>query len=183
MVGSEQVVHMVTDNGANYKAVRRKLIEKYQSMYWTSCAAHCLNLILKDIGDMPHVKDVTMLASKVTVFIYNHKWTLNWLRQRPEWREIIHPGATRFATTFIALKSLYDHKDHLQALVLSDGYKKFFKLPKGKEVKEIVLDERMWSNSLMIVRIMEPLIRLLRICDSDEKSALGYVYEGMLGLA
>ncbi|XP_052177543.1 uncharacterized protein LOC127791598 [Diospyros lotus] len=98
---------------------------------------------------------------------------------RPSWKEIVCPGATRFATTFIALKSLHDHKDHLQALVVSDGYKTFLKMPKGREVKQIVLDERFWNNSLIFVRIMTPLIRLLRICDSDEKPSLGYVYDGM----
>ena len=35
------------------------------------------------------------------------------------------------------------------------------------------------NNCLIVVRIMAPLIHLLRICDSDEKPALGYVYEGM----
>ncbi|XP_039128907.1 uncharacterized protein LOC120265048 [Dioscorea cayenensis subsp. rotundata] len=104
MVGPKNVVHMVTNNGANYKAAGRKITE-----------------------------NLAILASKITVFIYNHKWVLNWLRNQPNWTEIIRPGATRFATTFIALQ---------------------------------------------MVKIMGPLIRLLRICDSDEKPAMGYVYDG-----
>ncbi|KAG6521940.1 hypothetical protein ZIOFF_019074 [Zingiber officinale] len=95
------------------------------------------------------------------------------------WKEIIRLGETRFATTFIALKSLHDHKDSLQALVTSGDYKKFLKIDKGKEVKQIVLDEKFWNNCLITVRIMGPLIRLLRVCDTDERPSLGYVYEGM----
>ncbi|XP_042423361.1 uncharacterized protein LOC122010973 [Zingiber officinale] len=132
-----------------------------------------------DIGQMNDVKAIVSLASTVTVFVYNHKYTLNWLRKTKGWKEIIRPGETRFATTFIALKSLHDHKDSLQALVTSGDYKKFLKIDKGKEVKQIVLDEKFWNNCLITVRIMGPLIRLLRVCDIDERPSLGYVYEGM----
>ncbi|KAG6525274.1 hypothetical protein ZIOFF_015228 [Zingiber officinale] len=124
-------------------------------------------------------RTIVSLASTVTVFVYNHKYTLNWLRKTKGWKEIIRPGETRFATTFIALKSLHDHKDSLQALVTSGDYKKFLKIDKGKEVKQIVLDEKFWNNCLITVRIMGPLIRLLRVCDTDERPSLGYVYEGM----
>ncbi|KAL3509485.1 hypothetical protein ACH5RR_028886 [Cinchona calisaya] len=119
------------------------------------------------------------LASTVTVLMYNHKFTLNWLRKSKGWKEIIHPGETRFATTFIALKSLYDRKENLQALVTSGDYKKILKMAKGKEAKQIVLNDKFWNNSLILVRIMGPLIRLLRVCDADEKPSTGYVYEGI----
>ena len=179
MVGVKNVVHMVTDNAANYKASGALLCERYPTITWSPCAAHCINLIMKDICEMPHVHDLAVLASKVTCYVYNNKWPLNWMRQRQGWKEIIRPGDTRFATTFIALKSLFDHKDDLQAMVTSQEFKKFLKKEKIKEVKQIVLDERFWNNCMIVVRIGSPLIRLLRICDSDEKPAMGYVYEGM----
>ncbi|XP_071933926.1 uncharacterized protein [Coffea arabica] len=128
---------------------------------------------------MTHVKDVITLASRVTVYVHNRKWILSWLRKRPGWREIVRPAKTRFGTNFIALKNLHDLKQHLEALVTSSAYKKELKNEKGKEVKQIALDGKFWNNCLIIVRIMGPIMRLLRICDSDEKPSLGYVYEGM----
>ncbi|XP_071922743.1 uncharacterized protein [Coffea arabica] len=179
IVGSSNVVHMVTDNASNYKAAGRLLSEKYPTISWSPCAAHCLNLIMKDIGEMTHVKDVITLASRVTVYVHNRKWILSWLRKRPGWREILRPAETRFGTNFIALKNLHDLKQHLEALVTSSAYKRELKNEKGKEVKQIVVDGKFWNNCLIIVRIMGPIMRLLRICDSDEKPSLGYVYEGM----
>ncbi|RVW24462.1 hypothetical protein CK203_082141 [Vitis vinifera] len=82
-VGPLNVVHIVTDNAANYMAAGRLISQKHKHINWSPCAAYCLNLIFKDIG----------------------------------WTEILRPGVTRFATTFIALKSLHDHKHDLQALV------------------------------------------------------------------
>ncbi|XP_027169431.1 uncharacterized protein LOC113769158 [Coffea eugenioides] len=179
MVGSNNVVHLVTDNASNYKVVRSLLSKRYPNIWWSPCATHCINLILKDISEMNNVKALVSLASTVTIFIYNHKFTLNWLRKTAGWKKIIRPVETRFATTFIALKGLHDHKDSLQSLVTSGDYKKFLRIEKGKDVKQIILDERFWNNCLIMVRIMGPIIRLLRICDTDERPSLGYVYEGM----
>ncbi|KAL0404286.1 UNVERIFIED_CONTAM: hypothetical protein Sradi_2069400 [Sesamum radiatum] len=179
MVGVKNIVHLVTNNAANYKAAGRLLSEKYPTICWSPCAAHCVNLILKDIGELSHVKDCAILASKVTCYIYNNKRPLNWLRQREGWTEIIRPGDTRFATTFIALKSLSDHKDDLQAIVTCQDFKKFLKKDMAKQVKQVILDERFWNSCNIIVRVGTPLVRLLRICDSDEMPSLGYVYEGM----
>ncbi|XP_024006640.1 uncharacterized protein LOC112083140 [Eutrema salsugineum] len=181
MVGPDNVVHLVTDNAPNYKAVRKHLVEKFPIVAWSPCAAHCINLILEDVSELPAVQNLVQRMSKVTIFIYNHKSTLNWVRKRPGWREIIRPGETRFATTFIALQSLYEHKGDLQALVISTDseFKQLFKTAKAKKVKTIVLNERMWTDCLIIVKIMPPIIRLLRICDADEKPSLPYVYEGM----
>ncbi|KAL3509370.1 hypothetical protein ACH5RR_028771 [Cinchona calisaya] len=90
---------------------------------------------------MHDVKALVTLASTVTVFVYNHRFTLNWLRKSKGWKEIIRPGETRFAMT---LKSLHDRKDNF---------------------------ENHGSS-----------IRLLRICVTDEKPSMRYVYEGEIAM-
>jgi len=45
-VGVENIVHMVTDNAANYVAAGRLLMEEFPSILWSPCDAHCINLIL-----------------------------------------------------------------------------------------------------------------------------------------
>jgi len=50
---------------------------------------------------------------------------------------------------------------------------------RGKISKEIILDSKFRNDCLVIRKIVGPLIRLLHIVDSDEKPALGYVYEGI----
>ncbi|RVX10586.1 hypothetical protein CK203_016952 [Vitis vinifera] len=95
--------------------------------------------------------------------------------------EILRLGATRFATTFIALKSLHDHKHDLQALVTSKFFVDFrySKDNKSKVAVSIILDNRFWNDCLIVVNLMSPLMRLLRIVDCDERPSMGYVYEGM----
>nr|XP_043633301.1 uncharacterized protein LOC122604472 [Erigeron canadensis] len=83
------------------------------------------------------------------------------------------------SSSFIALNSLHEHKLDLQALVTCKDFEKALKLAKAREVKLIVLDESFWKNCSMVMKIMTPVLRLLRICDSNEKPSLGFVYEGM----
>ena len=181
-VGAANVVHLVTDNAANYKAAGRLLNDKFPSIFWSPCAAHCLNLILHDIGKMAIVKSAASRASMVTKFIYNHRYLLAWLRKRNDWKEIIRPGPTRFATTFLSLKSISEHKHDLQALITSKMFvdSRYSKSEKAKDVIQIVLDTKFWSDCQVLVQIVSPLVRLLRIVDADERPSLGYVYDGML---
>jgi hypothetical protein len=51
-VGVENIVHMVIDNATNYVADGRLLMEEFPSIFWSLCAAHCINLILQDIGKL-----------------------------------------------------------------------------------------------------------------------------------
>ncbi|CAF1746684.1 unnamed protein product [Brassica oleracea var. botrytis] len=115
MIGPQNVIHMVTDCALNYKAGGGRLVEKCPTIYWSPCAAHYINLILKDVGKLHHVEKLTSNASKIIVFVYSHKHIFNWLRNRMSWREIIRPAETEFATSFIALQSLHAHKDYLRS--------------------------------------------------------------------
>ncbi|KAF1866008.1 hypothetical protein Lal_00041706 [Lupinus albus] len=154
-VGVTNVVHLVTDNAANYKAAGAMLNEKFPSIFWSPCAAHCLNLILGDIGKMEH--------------------------EKTRWKEIIRLGATRFATTFIALQSIHEHKHDLQALVASKDFidSRYYRDKKANRFVEVVMNTRFWNDCAIIVNIVAPLIRLLRIVDADERPSLPYVYDGM----
>ncbi|XP_020705094.2 uncharacterized protein LOC110116011 [Dendrobium catenatum] len=180
-VGPQNVVQLVTDNAANYKKAGELLHERFGNIYWSPCSAHCLNLILKDFGNMPHIQDLAQRASKVTIFIYNHVFILAWLIKKEGWKEIIRPGATRFATTFITLKSISEHKQHLQAFITSKAFfeSKISKTVKGQEASSIILDNQFWNDCLVSSKLTGPLIRLLRIVDLDKKPSVGFLYDGM----
>ena len=68
----ENVVQVVTDNAANYVAAGRLLSAKYPTIFWTPCAAHCIDLMLEDIGKMEWVQAVVQECKQITKYIYNH---------------------------------------------------------------------------------------------------------------
>jgi hypothetical protein len=118
-VGATRVVQVVSDNGANFKKAGSILMENYSHIFWTPCAAHCIDLMLEDIGNTDEIKDVVQKAQHFTNFIYNHQWALNLMHEATNNRELLRPGITRFATNFITLQSIYTFKDAL----VEDGSK------------------------------------------------------------
>ncbi|XP_034893435.1 uncharacterized protein [Populus alba] len=119
-VGVENIVHMVTDNAANYVAAGRKFTGG---------------------------------------------------------KEILRPAPTRFATNFIALQSILAHKDQLRAMVTSREWvsSAYAKDIKGKKFAESVLDSLFWEECAIIVRMSEPLVRVLRLVDGDDRPLMGYL--------
>ena len=70
-VGEANVVQIVTDNRSTFVKAEKLLMKKY-NVYWTPCAAHCIDLMFEDIGKRKSVLDLITNARKITNFIYNH---------------------------------------------------------------------------------------------------------------
>ena len=67
-------------------------------------------------------------------------------------------------------------------MVISDFFRDspFSKSEIGKTVKAIVLDQTFWDNCKFIFNLTTLIVKLLRIVDSDNVPALGYVHDGMI---
>ena len=79
-LGPENVVQVVTDNASNNMGAKKLLLEKRPQIFWTSCAAHTINLMPQGIGNMPRFKKVIDQARAFTIFVYGHTITLDCLR-------------------------------------------------------------------------------------------------------
>ncbi|KAL0928982.1 hypothetical protein M5K25_000921 [Dendrobium thyrsiflorum] len=135
-IGEQLVVQVVTDNASAYKAAGHMLMEKRKHLYWTPCAAHCIDLILEQLGDLPQHKNALSKAKKITMFIYNHSWVLSLMRKFSK-KEIIRPATTRFATSYLTLQSILDVRQPLEAKFTSTQWlnSAWGKKPEGKEVR------------------------------------------------
>ncbi|WRX15049.1 protein of unknown function DUF659 - like 1 [Theobroma cacao] len=52
-IGEENIVQVVTDSASAYVSFRQLLVEKRKNLFWSPCAAHCIDLILHDVSDLP----------------------------------------------------------------------------------------------------------------------------------
>ncbi|XP_066391968.1 uncharacterized protein [Miscanthus floridulus] len=120
-VGKEHVVQIVTDNGANFKAAGRLLMERIPHLFWTPCPAHCLDLLLEDIGKIKEFHTCINMAQKVTRFMYKHGRVLDLMRNKIG-EDLVRPAVTRFATSFLTLASLHKNRSGLRNLVVSDEW-------------------------------------------------------------
>ncbi|CAN1184956.1 hypothetical protein LINPERPRIM_LOCUS39249 [Linum perenne] len=178
-VGEENVIQIVTDNAAAYKAAGTKLMEKRKHLFWTPCAAHCLDLMLEDFDkNLKLHKSTIEKGRKITNFIYASAILISMLREFTKGHDLVRPGATRFATTYLTLACLSEHKGPLMTMFSSDSWKKgsYSNIPKGKKVQGIVLDARFWSNVSLCIRAALPLVKVLPLVDSEEYPSMSFLF-------
>ena len=97
------------------------LMQKRKCLFWTPCAAHCLDLMLEDFEKRIKDHNYTIAkGKKITMYIYSRAMFLNWLRDFTTGRELIRSTATRFATSYLTLSCLNEFKGELMAMFSSE---------------------------------------------------------------
>jgi len=118
-VGEDLVVQVVTDNASAYKVAGAKLMEKRKHLFWTPCAAYCIDLMLEKLGELPQHKRALLKAKKISNYVYNHPWVLSLMRKLTK-RDLVRPAATRFATAYMTLECIYRLMQPLQSMFVSE---------------------------------------------------------------
>jgi hypothetical protein len=185
-VGEENVVQVITDNEPSYKAAGKLLMEKRTHLYWLPCAAHCLDLILEDIGKDHNVKQTIEHAQQITRYIYGNPRILNMFRELASGgRDIIRAGPTRFASNFISLESLHKFKNELKSFLYHNTLREYIDKCNADgqmdylECCHIVENKKFWVRVARYLKIVLPLVKVLKMVDGDDKNDMGYLYEAM----
>ncbi|KAK2433551.1 hypothetical protein QL285_018808 [Trifolium repens] len=182
LVGEENVIQVVTDNAANFKAGGELLMLKRKNLYWTPCAAHCIDLIFEDFEKELIIHQITIKnARKFTTYIYSRTMLITMVRKFTNGRDLIRPAMTRFATAYLTLGCLNDLKSSLINMFNSDDWKssRFATTVEGRKIAKGALDHHFWKNILLCLKTAAPLVDVLRLVDSDAKPAMGFIYEAM----
>ena len=93
-VGEENIVQVVTDNEASFKAVGMLLMEKSKHLFWSPCSAHCIDLMLEDIRNMKKIKETLDQTKMITNFIYNSLKVVNLMKVFTKDKDLLRPGIT-----------------------------------------------------------------------------------------
>ena len=154
------------------------------------CTPHSLDLELEDIAKLRFVAQQLDEMRKVVKFVRGHYYSLFLWRERSA-LELLLPGDTRFATNFIIAGRLVKEQDSAKEMVADrrfdqwlegklEGKKTGNKIYKalGMWVKEKVNDADWWVKNETILSIVDPIIELLRLGDS-ELPLMGKAYHRM----
>ncbi|KAH6775608.1 hAT transposon superfamily protein, partial [Perilla frutescens var. hirtella] len=167
-VGPDNVVQIVTDNASNNIGAAKLLKEKRPTIFWTSCAAHTIDLMLESIAKQSRFKKVIDQARALTVFLYTHHKVLAMMRSFTKNKDIVRPGVTRINEKRLELKAMFGSHEW-------EEYK-FSKSVKRKAAYTTVVSLTFWSGVASCLEVFTPLIKVLRIADSDRKPSMGFVY-------
>ncbi|XP_010246706.1 PREDICTED: uncharacterized protein LOC104589925 [Nelumbo nucifera] len=179
--GSVNATSKTRPLGSMTKESRNFFMAKHPHLTWTPCAAHCLDLILEDIGKLSVISKTIERAIALTRYIYNHSGLLNLMRKYTNQRELLRPAKTHFVTSFLTLQSIYKRKKNLRDLFNSKDWNesKWVKEIKGRRLGEMVMMPTFWNNIIFTLKACSPLVRVLRLVDCGNKPSMCYVYEAM----
>jgi hypothetical protein len=76
---------------------------------------------------------------------------------------------------------LNGHKIQLMTMFTSKQWSscRFARIEEGKWIQNCVLNNRFWHEVTICIKAAYPLIKVLRLVDSDEKPAMGFIYKVM----
>ncbi|GJW89834.1 pescadillo-like protein, partial [Tanacetum coccineum] len=134
------------------------------------------------IGALPRFKKILDQAKKLTIFIYSHFKTLAIMRDFIKRKDIVRPGVTRFASSFLTLQSLSEKKEQLRHMFSSTKWEecRFSGTVKGKAAFATVLSTAFWAGVTLCLKVFTPLVKVLRMVDADWKPSMGFVYGEMI---
>ncbi|XP_042483048.1 uncharacterized protein LOC122063408 [Macadamia integrifolia] len=125
-VGPKNVVQFISDNGSNFCSCSDMLSGKWRHIYRTNCAAHGINLLLKDIHKkVKWVREVIEDGKLVVDYIHRHTGIVALMRKLTNNRDIKQPCKTRFGTYFFMLQSLIVVENELRLFVASSEWRAF----------------------------------------------------------
>ncbi|XP_010914773.3 uncharacterized protein [Elaeis guineensis] len=178
-VGEGNVVQVITENNANYKAAGKMLEEKRRSLFWTPCAAYCIDQILEDFVKIKWVRECIDKGQKIVKFIYNRIWLLNLMKKEfTAGKELLRPAVTKFATSFLTLQSLLDHRAALRRMFQSNKWilSQLAKSDEGKEVEKIVFNSTFWKKMQYVKKSVDPVVQMFKKVDSTEGLSMPSIY-------
>jgi hypothetical protein len=175
---ARHVVQIMTDNATNYVVFGRMFMERHGTMFWTPYAAHCIDLMVEDVGKIPLVKEVIDQAKRIPKFIYNHGFVLNLTRTYIKDRELRRLAVTRFATHFLTLQCLLQCQYELKQMFVFGEWRdcKYSRRVDGRAIAKLVYSDSFWEGVEEVCSVVEPLVKVLRLVDGD-KLITGYLYE------
>jgi len=173
---------VITKNTASFKAAGKMLEEKRRNLFWTPCAIHCIDQMVEDFLNIKWVGECVDKAKRVTRFIYNNTWLLNYMKKEfTKGQELLRPAVTKYGTTFFTLQSFLDQRVGLKRMFQSNKWisSRFTKSDDGREVEKIVLNSTFWKKIQYVIKSLEPVALVLQKIDSDETQSIAHVYNDM----
>eukprot|EP01018_Ginkgo_biloba_P035773 Gb_37474 [translate_table: standard] len=178
-VGEENVVQIFTDSASKCVGDGKMIMARFNTIYWTPCVAHYMDLLLHDLGKLHWVNEVIRRGKLIANFVVNHHLTLSIYKKHAK-KELFRPCNTRFVTYYITLNRVVEEKPYFRLTVCSNKWEKspLSKASKGKIIEEIILSSNFWDSVNRVLNMCKPIVEMLCLVDGDTPF-MDFNYEGM----
>ncbi|XP_028088338.1 uncharacterized protein LOC114288921 [Camellia sinensis] len=176
-VGIEHVVQVVTDNASNYKLVGEMLMDKRKSLFWTLYAAHCIDLMLEEDRKRRSICNFLVNRPNGTIFLSSLD-TSDISKAGEKVFEMLDEIVEKVGIEHV-VQVVTDNASNykLAGEMLMDKRKSLFWTLCAAHCIDLMLED--FDKQIQLHRAAVPLIKVLRLVDSDEHLAMGFIYEAM----
>jgi hypothetical protein len=165
-VEKNNIIHIVTDNGSNYKKAYRYLTNEYRHIAWQPCLTHTINLMLKTIGDFPDHESIIDNAKLIARWLYNHG-RLHTMMKNAIGENLVRWNATRFGMNYLFLESFLQRKECFMQWMATPALQQSGYLDSNarKYAHAYLSSLPWWENLKRIVDCVQPLYAFLWFAD------------------
>ena len=180
IIGPDNVVQIVADGEAANRAAGQIVMQMYSHITVSFCMAHCLNNLLKDIGNLEWIAPLIADASQMVTFINNHNLLRSEFLKKSGGKVLLKYSDTRFAFNFLMLHRLSDCQSAVRQLFISDEFtsSSHATTASGIHCRERAESLIFWEDIKTLDAMVHPVVHLLRVVDGMQP-CIGKVYEAM----
>jgi hypothetical protein len=186
-IGSSNFSHVMTDNAPVMRASWKIIEETFPHISANGCSAHGINLIGKDISNIPDHKDVISKSNKIIQFVKNHHLVkAKYDEERVNYnvkKTLSTPVPTRWLSQSTSATNLNDSKRILMGMAIDD-YESLKRIdPPHKSVVALNLmkNTEFWAKQKKFADIIKKPAQSILKLESDS-SSLALAYEEFMKL-
>ncbi|KAK3916270.1 E3 SUMO-protein ligase ZBED1 [Frankliniella fusca] len=168
-VNEKNVFLLVTDNAAVMKAAWEVIETEFPHITAVGCAAHCLNLLFKDLVAIPKLSKLILVANSIVKAIKKSYRNLAVFREKQKAKygnlsiSLKLASKTRWAGSAITLNSLMRNKAAIQETVVNDD------LTFKETVRQWALDNtKFWERVKIALDMLKPLHACVTLIESNK---------------
>ncbi|XP_065654939.1 uncharacterized protein LOC136081542 [Hydra vulgaris] len=176
-VGVDKVTSIVTDNALNMRAAWDIIEKKFPKIFCNGCAAHTINLLVKDICLLPEFVDVLEKSRKLTAFVKQRTSLVDQFRiiqnrvkqenNLKKMQALSHAVLTRWYSHHTSVACNLENKLVHLNLVNSGAFTRISLSTKKLEYINIIQDNFFWEDCQRFINVMKPLSKLISKLESD----------------
>lgn len=175
-VGPENVLQIISNLDDSIKLSGSLMLSKFPRIFWSPCTSDSISMLMEEIAQLDWIKPVISCAKEIEecIGMYRHFSPCTFPLNLQESSDTL---ALKFAPSFCIVQRIFDMKQMLQEVVVSEEWKQWkLSIPEDTDsVEAAILGGDFWSGAHLVLQLFEPCIRLLGTFNVD-KCLMGDVY-------
>ena len=181
-IGKNKIVAVISDNATELEMAKRIINVNYPNILPIKCAAHWLNLLVKDLSKLPSFhKIISDVSHFVSIFIHSK---IKMATLEDEWKYYIEenkqmqikkvtsklPGDTRWTGISDMFSSFINSKQVLRRLSLKHFFGRIMRKQQPFNLDNQILSDDFWQNCEETFEFFESIIIGIKIVEGDKST-------------